>query len=114
MHPDLVFLSIIDLHADMVRVQQDDVAAAKPEIDERTAQLVSKGRWSVPGYKVWGSLEIAMDFTMSTGLTGYTGKIRESFGLVVRGSSWFPEWHFFCLYTCIVLESKLSLEIRKP
>ena len=31
---------------------QDDVAAAQPEIDQRTEQLVSKGRWQVPGYKV--------------------------------------------------------------
>ena len=31
---------------------QDEVAAAEPSIDEKTAQLVSKGRWSVPGYKV--------------------------------------------------------------
>lgn len=30
----------------------DEVAAAEPSIDEKTAQLVSKGRWSVPGYKV--------------------------------------------------------------
>ncbi|KAL8752329.1 MAG: hypothetical protein Q9184_005769 [Pyrenodesmia sp. 2 TL-2023] len=29
----------------------DEVAAAQPEIDKRTAQLVSKGRWGVPGYK---------------------------------------------------------------
>ncbi|KAN0119824.1 putative ATP synthase subunit D, mitochondrial [Hyaloscypha variabilis] len=29
----------------------DEVAAARPDIDEKTAQLVSKGRWSVPGYK---------------------------------------------------------------
>ncbi|MCJ1335690.1 ATP synthase d subunit [Bachmanniomyces sp. S44760] len=37
----------------------DDVAAAKPEIDERTAQLVSKGRWSVPGYKEkFGNLSV--------------------------------------------------------
>lgn len=34
----------------------DDVAAANPLIDEKTAQLVSKGRWSVPGYKVRGDL----------------------------------------------------------
>lgn len=32
---------------------QDEVAAAQPVIDEKTSQLVSKGRWSVPGYKVW-------------------------------------------------------------
>ncbi|KAF1944199.1 hypothetical protein EJ02DRAFT_442720 [Clathrospora elynae] len=30
----------------------DEVAAAQPEIDKRTEQLVSKGRWAVPGYKV--------------------------------------------------------------
>ncbi|KAI9880974.1 MAG: ATP synthase d subunit [Pleopsidium flavum] len=29
----------------------DEVVAARPDIDERTAQLVSKGRWQVPGYK---------------------------------------------------------------
>lgn len=31
---------------------QDEVAAAEKSIDEKTAQLVSKGRWMVPGYKV--------------------------------------------------------------
>ncbi|EAQ89655.1 hypothetical protein CHGG_06274 [Chaetomium globosum CBS 148.51] len=29
----------------------DEVAAAEPSIDEKTSKLVSKGRWSVPGYK---------------------------------------------------------------
>ncbi|KAG9246650.1 hypothetical protein BJ878DRAFT_533098 [Calycina marina] len=29
----------------------DEIAAAEPKIDEKTAQLVSKGRWGVPGYK---------------------------------------------------------------
>ncbi|KAJ9635377.1 ATP synthase d subunit [Coniosporium tulheliwenetii] len=29
----------------------DEVAAARPDIDERTSQLVSRGRWVVPGYK---------------------------------------------------------------
>ncbi|KAL0938031.1 ATP synthase subunit D [Colletotrichum truncatum] len=29
----------------------DEVSAAEPSIDEKTSQLVSKGRWSVPGYK---------------------------------------------------------------
>ncbi|KAL2069164.1 hypothetical protein VTL71DRAFT_15502 [Oculimacula yallundae] len=29
----------------------DEVAAARPDIDEKTNQLVSKGRWGVPGYK---------------------------------------------------------------
>ncbi|KAI5252810.1 hypothetical protein E4T42_03185 [Aureobasidium subglaciale] len=37
----------------------DEVAAAQPEIDKRTEQLVSKGRWMVPGYKEkFGDLSI--------------------------------------------------------
>ena len=31
---------------------QDDVVKARPDIDEKVTQLVSKGRWNVPGYKV--------------------------------------------------------------
>lgn len=31
---------------------QDEVCAAAPEIDKRAEWLVSRGRWSVPGYKV--------------------------------------------------------------
>lgn len=31
---------------------QDEVVAARPDIDERVSQLVAKGRWQVPGYKV--------------------------------------------------------------
>ena len=33
----------------------DEVVEAQPEIDKRTEQLVSKGRWAVPGYKVHSS-----------------------------------------------------------
>ncbi|KAF1997677.1 mitochondrial ATP synthase [Amniculicola lignicola CBS 123094] len=29
----------------------DEVVAAQPDIDKRTEQLISKGRWAVPGYK---------------------------------------------------------------
>ncbi|KAI9809334.1 MAG: ATP synthase d subunit [Sarcosagium campestre] len=37
----------------------DDVAAAEPAIDKRTTQLVTKGRWTVPGYKeTFGDLSI--------------------------------------------------------
>jgi len=37
----------------------DDVAAAQPEIDKRTEQLVSKGRWIVPGYaEKFGDLSV--------------------------------------------------------
>lgn len=31
---------------------QDEVVAARPDIDEKVSQLVAKGRWDVPGYKV--------------------------------------------------------------
>lgn len=31
---------------------QDEVAAAEKSIDEKTTQLIAKGRWMVPGYKV--------------------------------------------------------------
>ncbi|KAM0798535.1 ATP synthase D chain, mitochondrial [Usnea florida] len=36
----------------------DEVAAARPDIDSRTEQLVSKGRWHVPGYKKFGDLSV--------------------------------------------------------
>lgn len=32
--------------------KQDDVVAARPDIDDKVAHLVSKGKWDVPGYKV--------------------------------------------------------------
>ncbi|KAL8824350.1 MAG: hypothetical protein Q9170_008188 [Blastenia crenularia] len=39
--------------------KQDEVAAAEPEIDKRTEQLVSNGRWEVKGYKEkFGDLSI--------------------------------------------------------
>ena len=31
---------------------QDDVAKAAPEIERRTEEMVSQGRWMVPGYRV--------------------------------------------------------------
>ncbi|GAB7342019.1 hypothetical protein MBLNU457_g0308t1 [Dothideomycetes sp. NU457] len=37
----------------------DEVVAARPDIDQRVEQLVSKGRWQVPGYKEkFGDLSI--------------------------------------------------------
>ncbi|PSR90729.1 hypothetical protein BD289DRAFT_430373 [Coniella lustricola] len=55
-----VDLELKDLEKTLQNIEQarsfeeltvDDVAAAEPSIDEKTAKLVSKGRWSVPGYK---------------------------------------------------------------
>lgn len=37
---------------------QDDVANAEPEIDKKTAEMISKGIWMPPGYKVGGFLLI--------------------------------------------------------
>ncbi|MCJ1300955.1 ATP synthase d subunit [Hypocenomyce scalaris] len=37
----------------------DEVVAAQPDIDKRTEQLVSKGRWKVPGYQEkFGNLSV--------------------------------------------------------
>jgi len=37
----------------------DEVAAAREDIDKRTEQLLSKGRWNVPGYQErFGSLSV--------------------------------------------------------
>nr|POE79350.1 atp synthase subunit d, mitochondrial [Quercus suber] len=39
----------------------DEVVAARPEIDERVSQLISKGRWGVPGYKEkFGDMSFAL------------------------------------------------------
>ncbi|EKD14574.1 uncharacterized protein L3040_000097 [Drepanopeziza brunnea f. sp. 'multigermtubi'] len=55
-----VDMELKDLEATLKNIQTarpfdeltvDEVAAARPDIDEKTSQLVSKGRWSVPGYK---------------------------------------------------------------
>lgn len=50
--------------------------AANPEIDERTSQLVSKGRWQVPGYKVCcpGTCPLRLNHS----LTMLTGEIWRS------------------------------------
>lgn len=42
---------------------QDEVAAAQPEIDEKTSSLVSKGKWMPPGYKVRSFLHPKSDYT---------------------------------------------------
>lgn len=56
-----VDLELKDLNKTLLNIEEarpfedltvDEVAAAEPSIDEKTSKLVSKGRWSVPGYKV--------------------------------------------------------------
>lgn len=58
---DKVDLELQDLQKTLKNIEEarpfeeltvDEVAAAEPSIDEKTSKLVSKGRWSVPGYKV--------------------------------------------------------------
>ncbi|KAF9871929.1 hypothetical protein CkaCkLH20_10561 [Colletotrichum karsti] len=57
---DKVDLELKDLQKTLTNIETarpfedltvDEVAAAEPSIDEKTSQLVSKGRWTVPGYK---------------------------------------------------------------
>ena len=67
---------------------QDEVAAARPEIDARTEQLVSKGRWDVPGYKVGdiGILEWLRRWPGSIALTGTLGEIWGSLGVIKQST----------------------------
>ncbi|KAL8387465.1 hypothetical protein RB595_009884 [Gaeumannomyces hyphopodioides] len=55
-----VDLEIKDLQATLRNIEEarpfdeltvEEVATAEPSIDEKTSKLVSKGRWTVPGYK---------------------------------------------------------------
>ncbi len=61
----------------LITAIQDEVAAAEPSIDEKTANLVSKGRWSVPGYKV-SFIKSVTTLEMAWELTRFTGKIWRS------------------------------------
>lgn len=59
--------------------------AARPDIDERVSQLVSKGRWHVPGYKVCNSWSTRNYLCMiSTTLIFSTGEIWRPLGTVAR------------------------------
>lgn len=53
--------------------------AARPDIDQRVEQLVSKGRWQVPGYKVRFEVCYAM---LGIWLTSVAGEIRRPFRAV--------------------------------
>ena len=57
----------------------DEVAAAQPEIDQRTEQLVSKGRWAVPGYKASLHVVVGMFWIFAN---NRAGEVRRSFRLV--------------------------------
>ncbi|KAL8350837.1 hypothetical protein RB601_000952 [Gaeumannomyces tritici] len=55
-----VDLELKDLQATLKNIEEarpfdeltvEEVATAEPSIDEKTSKLVSKGRWTVPGYK---------------------------------------------------------------
>lgn len=55
------------------------MVAARPDIDERVSQLVSKGRWQVPGYKV--SLLVLMNCELV--LTKIVGALRRPLGAII-------------------------------
>lgn len=80
---------------------QDEVAAAQPEIDKRTEQLVSKGRWQVPGYKVRipHSNHTLPPAITTTDLKPTTGKIRRPLcALVYIDSARIPHAFRGCLF----------------
>ena len=57
----------------------DEVAAAEPSIDEKTTKLVTKGRWSVPGYKVRVYCRLTATSCQTEMLTLLIGEVRRSF-----------------------------------
>lgn len=62
---------------------QDEIAAARPDIDERTEQLVSNGKWMPPGYKVcrggrWGLYASRSTRFQSSTANNCVGAIRGS------------------------------------
>ena len=59
--------------------QQDEVAAAEPEIDKRTEQMVSNGKWMPAGYQVYHNAS-CYAFHL---LTLITGKIWQSFRALI-------------------------------
>jgi hypothetical protein len=65
---------------------QDEIAAAEPQIDEKTSQLVSKGRWMVPGYKVC-VFEMDGDWVATD---KFTGEIRRPFHPIDNDLATFP------------------------
>lgn len=73
--------------ADTICFSQDEVAAARADIDKRTEQLVSKGRWEVPGYKVRSSTETKSD-NYTYVLIPITGEVRRSLAPVNYVLTW--------------------------
>ncbi|KAJ4988784.1 ATP synthase subunit d, mitochondrial [Stagonosporopsis vannaccii] len=70
----------------------DEVAAAQPEIDQRTEQLVSKGRWAVPGYK---ASPHAVSQGHWTDANNHTGEVWRPFRIVNVSFSiakFYPTW----------------------
>jgi predicted ribosome quality control (RQC) complex YloA/Tae2 family protein len=57
---ETVKAQLVDLQKTLTNIEEarpfdeltvDEIAAAEPSIDQRTEQMVVKGRWAVPGYK---------------------------------------------------------------
>jgi len=76
---------------------QDEIAAARPDIDEKTAQLVSKGRWAVPGYKV----RLRQSRRSSTGCAIPDTCVGEIWRSVIA----IDEFYHFSLSLCTIVDS---------
>ena len=100
-----VDLELKDLNKTLLNIEEarpfedltvDEVAAAEPSIDEKTSKLVSKGRWSVPGYKVR-----FCHFPLRLGdrVTNYGNRRDSATSLCYKHAVRFP---FFFVYSSIV------------
>jgi hypothetical protein len=79
----------------------DEVAAAEPSIDEKTAKLVSKGRWSVPGYKV-GSTPSLLGTLLNRWIADPPNRRDSATSLCYKQPDSLPRFPFFVVYSSIV------------
>lgn len=74
---------------------QDEVVAARPDIDKRVEQLVSKGRWQVPGYQV--SREIYLP-PAATAVTDSCSRRNSATSLCYRRTQQLPLFYRVTVY----------------
>lgn len=64
---------------------QDEIAEARADIDQRTEQLVSKGKWDVKGYKVSTDILYLNLYPHSaTNNTAITGEVWRPVGTIIH------------------------------
>jgi hypothetical protein len=86
-------------------LSQDEIAAARPDIDEKTAQLVSKGRWQVPGYKVCVNQSCHRSTSRSAAET-QIGKIWRSLIAII-------DFYLSFLSLCTIVDSEIEKKKKR-